>query len=59
MDFLKSRVYPGAVMNAMLVYMQDNQAGGKDAALEFLTKQEAIWTKWVPASVAAKVKSSL
>ena len=59
MDFLKSRVYPGAVMNAMLVYMQDNQAGGKDAALEFLTKQEAIWTKWVPAGVAAKVKSSL
>ena len=30
-----------------------------DAALEFLEKHEAIWTKWVSADVAAKVKKSL
>ena len=57
--FLKNRVYPGDVMNGMLVYMGDNQADGKDAAMEFLKKHEAVWTKWVPADVAAKVKAGL
>ncbi len=57
--FLKKRVYPGDVMNGMLVYMGDNQAGGKDAAVEFLKKHENVWTKWVPADVAAKVKAGL
>ena len=46
-------------MNGMLVYMKDNQASGKDAAVEFLLKNEAIWSKWVSADVAAKVKKSL
>ena len=58
-EFLKNRVYPGDVMNGMLVYMGDNQAGGADAAVEFLKKHEAVWTKWVPADVAAKVKAGL
>ena len=58
-EFLKNRVYPGDVMNGMLVYMGDNQAGGEDAAVEFLKKHEAVWTKWVPADVAAKVKAGL
>ncbi|MFP6761898.1 MAG: glycine betaine ABC transporter substrate-binding protein, partial [Rhodospirillales bacterium] len=55
-NYLKSRVYPGKVMNGMLVYMQANQADGADAAAEFLKKHENIWKKWVPADVAAKVK---
>jgi glycine betaine/proline transport system substrate-binding protein len=58
-DYLNNRVYPGAVMNGMLVYMADNQAGGADAAIEFLQKHEDVWTKWVSSSVAAKVKASL
>jgi len=57
--YLSSRVFPGPVMNGMLVYMGDNQAGGADAAVEFLTTQESVWTKWVSADVAAKVKASL
>ena len=57
--YLKSRTYPGAVMNSLLVYMQDNKADGADAAVEFLRKHEEIWTKWVPANVVAKVKASL
>ena len=57
--YFKKRVYPGPVMNGMLVYMADNQAGGADAAIEFLEKHENVWTKWVPSSVASKVKSSL
>ena len=59
MDYLNNRVYPGAVMNGMQVYMADNQAGGTDAAIEFLQKHEDVWTRWVSSSVAAKVKASL
>ena len=58
-SFLKKRVYPGDVMNGMLVYMQANQADGGDAAIEFLKKHEKVWTKWVPADIAAKVKAGL
>jgi glycine betaine/proline transport system substrate-binding protein len=59
MKYLKKRTYPGDVMNAMLVYMADNQADGADAAIEFLKTQEAVWKKWVPSSVAKKVKAGL
>ncbi len=58
-DYLAKRVYPGPIMGEMLVYMADNQAAGPDAAIEFLTKHEAVWTKWVSPEVAAKVKGSL
>ncbi len=58
-DYLRKRVFPGAVMNGMLAYMQANQASGEDAAAEFLRKHESIWTKWVSADAAAKVKASL
>ena len=46
-------------MNGMLVWMGDNQAGGADAAAEFLSKHEDVWTKWVSSSVAKKVKAGL
>jgi len=59
MDFLSKRVWPGPIMNGMLVYMTDNQASGEDAAVEFLATKEDVWTKWVPADVAKKVKSAL
>jgi len=59
MKYLKKRTYPGDVMNAMLVYMADNQADGADTAIEFLKTQESVWKKWVPSSVAKKVKAAL
>ena len=37
-NYIKARTYPGAIMNGMLVWMADNQAGGSDAAIEFLSK---------------------
>ena len=46
-------------MNGMLVYMTENQADGSDAAIEFLKKHETVWTKWLPADVANKIKKSL
>jgi len=59
MDYFAARVFPGEVMNSMLVYMEDNQAAGEDAAFEFLTSHPEIWTTWVPADVAAKVQAAL
>ncbi|RPE66953.1 glycine betaine/proline transport system substrate-binding protein [Pacificibacter maritimus] len=58
-EYLKARVYPGEVMNAMLVYMTENQATGEDAAYEFLETHADLWTQWVPADVAEKVKAGL
>ena len=46
-------------MNGMLVYMADEQAGGADAAIEFLIKHEDIWSAWVSAEAKAKIKASL
>jgi glycine betaine/proline transport system substrate-binding protein len=43
----------------MLVFMADQQAGGADAAVEFLKKHEAIWGKWVSADAAKKIKKAL
>jgi len=59
LTYLKSRVFPGEVMNEMLVYMTDNQAIGEDAAYEFLAKHEDVWTQWVTPEVAEKVKDAL
>jgi len=57
--YIGNRTYPGTVMNGMLVWMADNQAGGSDAAIEFLSKHEDVWSKWVSSDVANKVKAGL
>ena len=59
LKYVKKRTYPGVVMNGMLVYMADNQAGGEDAAIEFLLQHEDVWSAWVSADAAAKIKQSL
>ncbi len=59
LDYLSKRIYPGPIMNEMLVYMEAEQAQGGDAAIEFLKKHEGLWTQWVSPEVAAKVKAAL
>jgi glycine betaine/proline transport system substrate-binding protein len=59
MGYLGNRIFPGEVMNGMLVYMGDNQAGGEDAAIEFLIQHGDVWESWVSADVADKVKSAI
>ena len=46
-------------MNGMLVYMADNQAGGADAAIEFLIRHEDVWKKWVSSKVAKQIKAGI
>ena len=58
-DYFAKRVFPGPVMNGMLVYMNENQASGEDATIEFLMNHEDVWTTWVTADAAAKIKAAL
>ena len=58
-SYVEKRTYSGEVMNGMLVYMADNQAKGSDAAIEFLTKHEDVWGKWVSSSAKKKIKAGL
>ncbi|WP_286238795.1 ABC transporter substrate-binding protein [Neptuniibacter halophilus] len=58
-SYLSQRAFTNAQMNALLAWMEDNQADGEVAMEYFLTEHEAIWTQWVTPEVAAKVKSAL
>ena len=57
--YVSKRSWPNAVVNELLAYMDENQAGGEEGAEKFLKDHEALWGKWVPADVAAKVKAAL
>lgn len=56
--FLKAYSSTNAATSAALAYMRDNNASADDAAANFL-KTTSDWTSWVPADVAARVKSAL
>lgn len=47
------------INNKFLAYMQDSKAKTEDAAQWFLKTYESLWTQWVPADVAAKVKAAM
>jgi glycine betaine/proline transport system substrate-binding protein len=58
-NYFKNRIYSGAVMNEMLVYMGDNQASGADAAIEFLSTKPEEWKSWVDTATADKIKAAI
>jgi len=58
-DYLTKRSYTNADMNKLLVWIEDNQADGETAAVYFLKNHAAMWTPWVSADVAAKVKAAV
>tara|TARA_B110000879_G_scaffold51344_1_gene72906 strand:- start:234 stop:1028 length:795 start_codon:yes stop_codon:yes gene_type:complete len=57
--YIAARKYPADALGAMLVWMDAEQAGGEDAAFEFLTNYEAVWTQWVGVQAANLIKKSL
>lgn len=59
MAYFNKRSYSSAQVGPIIVYMDENQATGEDAAYYFLKNNEALWTSWVPADVAEKVKKAL
>lgn len=58
-EFLTNYETSQKLVSELLAYMQDNKADAKGAALHFLKTKQDVWTKWVPADVADRVKRSL
>ena len=57
--FLKKMNMPNNLVANLLAWQDDNRANGEETAAYFFETQEKVWKKWVPRSVAKKVKSSL
>jgi glycine betaine/proline transport system substrate-binding protein len=57
--FLKNYETSLEITNKFLAYMQDNKATTEAAAMWFLKQYEDLWTQWVSADVAAKVKAAI
>ncbi|WP_299437835.1 ABC transporter substrate-binding protein [uncultured Rhodospira sp.] len=57
--FVESVTVPNDVINAVLAWQEDSQATAEGAAVHFLQEYPDVWTGWVPADVAEKVKAAL
>ncbi len=58
-DYLKQVSLSNAEVGRMLLWGEENKADAAKTARHFLESEQDIWTKWVPADVAERVKSSL
>ncbi|MFM1813471.1 MAG: hypothetical protein RLZ98_166 [Pseudomonadota bacterium] len=58
-EYLSRRSWSNKVVDDMLTFMEETQAGAEEAAERFLEKHEATWTRWMPAGVAKKIKTGL
>lgn len=58
-EFLRNYETELSHTNEALAFMEDSGGTPDDAAKWFLTEYEALWTPWVPADVADKVKAAL
>ena len=57
-DFLKKYETTGDLVSNALAYMQENNATADQAARNFLKTRADVWSKWVPADVAGRVKAA-
>jgi len=46
-------------ISSLLVYGDENKADAAATADNFLRTQQDVWTKWVPADIAARIKATL
>ncbi|KRB60341.1 ABC transporter substrate-binding protein [Rhizobium sp. Root708] len=58
-DYLKKRAWDNSTINDVLAWQDDHHEKNRAAAVYFLHNYADLWTTWVPADVADKVKSSL
>jgi len=58
-EFLKKYETTQAMANKFLAYMEEKKADKEAGALWFLKNYEELWTTWVPADVAKKVKAAM
>ncbi|MBV8914058.1 MAG: ABC transporter substrate-binding protein [Acetobacteraceae bacterium] len=57
--YFKARAWSNDTVEKLMAWMTDNQATGEDGAKYFLKNNEALWTKWVSADAAKKIKAAL
>jgi glycine betaine/proline transport system substrate-binding protein len=57
--YLSKRSFKNNDMNALLAWMEDNQADGQYAAENFMFNNEETWSKWVDAPTKAKLIKAL
>ena len=59
LDYLRKRSWPAAVASAILSYMDENQYKGEDGAIYFFENHEDLWTPWLTAEQAERVRAAL
>ena len=57
--FLEAYQTSGSIVSEALAHMQDTGGKAADGARNFLKTREDVWSAWVPADVAARVKAGL
>lgn len=57
--YLNVRSWRNDTVNALLAWMQANQATGKDGAHHFLKTSPEVWSAWVSPEIAERVKAGL
>ncbi len=58
-EFLSKFTVPNDVISAELAWGDDNSASPEEVAVHFLQNHPDVWTTWVPADVAERVKAKL
>lgn len=58
-EYFAKRSWTQAEVSKIMLWMTENQANGEDGAKWFLKNMPQVWTTWVPADVAQKIKDSL
>ena len=58
-EFLRKWYFNTDTLNAAADYLAQENRNVEQAALMYLQDQEAVWTQWVPNSVAMRVKQGL
>jgi glycine betaine/proline transport system substrate-binding protein len=58
-DYFAKRSWTQEEVGKVMLWMTENQANGEDGAKWFFKNMPEVWTKWVPADIADKVKSAL
>lgn len=58
-EYLGKRTWTQAEVGKIMLWMTENQANGEDGAKWFFENMPEVWTQWVPADVAEKIKAAL
>ncbi|WHO74631.1 glycine betaine ABC transporter substrate-binding protein [Rhizobium sp. BT03] len=59
MAYFNKRGWSNDTVGKIMAWETENQGTGEDGAKRFLQQDESIWSQWVPADVAEKIKAAL